>query len=81
MKLGEHFDLTRALSGEGALAELDESSFDLIITDYSMGPGNGLWLCEQLIEQGLRIPILVNSNHFAKRAEMLKLLRLRVSLA
>lgn len=73
-KLGQDFDLVRACNGEEALALLD-SGFDLIILDYTMGPGNGLWVCEKLVERGDTTPVLVNTNNSDGQRKMLGVLR------
>jgi CheY-like chemotaxis protein len=45
--------------GSDALKSIDESSFDLVITDYRMGPINGLELIAGLRNKEYRNPIIL----------------------
>jgi len=73
-KLGHACDLVWKQNGQEALDYLlmgQDPCFDVIILDYSMGPGNGEWLCERLVKHGFTIPVLVNTNHDLGRREMM----------
>jgi DNA-binding NarL/FixJ family response regulator len=57
-------EVTQAVgSGEEALELLEERRPDLLITDLSMGPVDGIELTRRAIKQWPDLPVLVVSRH------------------
>ena len=48
-----------ASSGKMALEIISIESFDLVITDFRMGDGDGLWLISKLKDQGVSLNCLL----------------------
>lgn len=53
------FSETYSESGAAALKELEKSTFDLIISDFEMENGDGLFLLEALEHLKKKIPIFI----------------------
>lgn len=59
----EGYEITAVTDAEGALAELGEADFDLIITDIRMPGKNGIELITQIMGLRKDIPIIINSAY------------------
>jgi DNA-binding response OmpR family regulator len=59
------FEVTACGSAEGALEELREQPFDMVLTDYMLPHRTGAWLLEEAAREGLldATPVLVVSAH------------------
>jgi CheY-like chemotaxis protein len=59
-KLGSAYQVVTANSGEAALDQLKQRSFDLVVTDYRMGNMNGLELLEAIqgVQPGTRVILM-----------------------
>jgi len=59
----EGYDVTAVTDAEAALAALDKTAFDLIITDIRMPGKNGIELITQIMGLRKDIPIIINSAY------------------
>ena len=55
--------VTAVATGEKALAILNTTPFDLVITDYMLPDINGDEIIRRIHESGSKIPIILMSNH------------------
>lgn len=56
------FDVESVANGEEAIALLNKSRFDLLLTDIIMPKMNGFQVLEEIRKQGIRTPVIVLSN-------------------
>jgi DNA-binding response OmpR family regulator len=59
----EGYDITAVTDAEAALAQLNKTAFDLIITDIRMPGKNGIELITQIMGMRKDIPIIINSAY------------------
>ncbi len=59
----EGYDITAVTDAEAALAALEKTTFDLIITDIRMPGKNGIELITQIMGLRKDIPIIINSAY------------------
>jgi DNA-binding NtrC family response regulator len=57
------FEVLSAASGEEALGLIGADKFDVIISDFVMPNGDGLWLLQTLKELGLSIPFILSTGN------------------
>ena len=57
-----HYSLETAHSGSQALAKLKNEFFDLVISDYQMPDGDGLWLLSELRQFNLSTKFILISS-------------------
>ncbi len=58
-------------TAEGAIAQLRETKFDAVITDYSLPGMSGIQLARQLCKEHPSLPVVVSSGDRALNAEFL----------
>jgi DNA-binding response OmpR family regulator len=59
----EGYEITAVTDAEAALAALDKTDFDLIVTDIRMPGKNGIELITQIMGLRKDIPIIINSAY------------------
>ncbi|MBN2265332.1 MAG: response regulator [Candidatus Aminicenantes bacterium] len=59
----EGYEITAVTDAEAALAKLNETVFDLIITDIRMPGKNGIELITQIMGLRKDVPIIINSAY------------------
>src|ERR1044071_7072964 len=69
--------VTHVSDGSAAVDELAVRSYDVLIVDLAMPPGDwgGLWLLEQLASRGVVVPAIVLSGE-GSQIETIKAMRL-----
>lgn len=70
-------EITYVPDGNAAMDAIIRDSYDLVILDLAMPPGDwgGLWVLEQLASRGIEIPIMVLSSE-GSQTETIKAMRL-----
>lgn len=63
------YDVVAVFSGQEALERVGEEGFDVIITDISMNPMDGVALIRAIRKLGFTKPIIVNSAHVLRSKE------------
>lgn len=63
LSLGSNFEIAEAGSGQLAYSLLSASNFDLVISDYEMKDGDGLWLLEKVREIEKRPHMIIFTGH------------------
>ncbi len=67
--LGENYKTVAASSGFEAMELLRQNSFDLILSDYQMENGDGIWLLEQLKSLQNAPPCIILTADLTKGAD------------
>jgi len=52
-------EITETETCQGAIALLQEQTFDAVLLDYNLPDGNGLWLLQQMQQLSLTVPLVV----------------------
>jgi CheY-like chemotaxis protein len=60
---GNGWRTVKAMDGPAALAELEDQTFDLIVTDYQMPGMNGLELVEAMRQKLPETPVIMITGH------------------
>ncbi len=61
--LEEDYDVHTVSSGKEAIKELEKIEYDLILTDYKMGPVTGAALLRHVVQNYRSIPVIILTGH------------------